>query len=50
VFFDDKRGVAELGKIILGWKKESHMWEHERNVHWYDILIALFLRLFASVL
>lgn len=47
VFFHEPDMVADLVKIIEGWKREAVLFKPgQSKFHWYDIPIAFFLRLF----
>lgn len=47
IFFEDKRMVAELKKIVSLWQREALPFPKESYIpKWYDILLAYFLHLF----
>lgn len=47
VFFHEKNTVRQLEKIISDWKSEAVIYNPEHHSpHWYDIFLALILRLF----
>ena len=50
VFFEDAQMVRDLKKIVLGWKSEATPFITIPSVHWYEIVIAGFLRLFQSAI
>ncbi len=50
VFFEEKRMVEQLAAIIDTWKKEAKTLDHLPRFRWYDVLVALLLPFFESVL
>ncbi len=51
IFFEDKRMVAELKKIVSNWRQEALPFPNETYIpKWYDILLVYFLRLFQRAL
>src|SRR6185369_17828395 len=46
VFFNDPQMVADLAKIIEGWKAEAIMAHRKKSrFKWYDLPVAFFLRI-----
>lgn len=50
VFFEEKHMVEQLAAIIADWKKNAMPLEELPRFHWYDVLVALLLPFFESVL
>lgn len=50
VFFDNPKIVADLARIIEGWKKEAQPFDATGiKFRWYDIPVAFLLRLFGFI-
>lgn len=50
VFFEDKRMVLQLEKIIEEWINKAEVLTNAPKLRWYDPIVALLLPLFESVL